>query len=326
MHSSLSHQLFNISNDKEFNKIALEVFNFQYKNISIYREYVNFNNISVNDINHYTKIPFLPIEFFKTHNVVKDLKKVEKTFLSSGTSKSQRSKHHVVKLDIYRKSFLNEFINNYGDPKDWIILGLLPSYIEQGDSSLIYMVDQLMSLSENKHSKYINLNWAQSSSILNKLKGEKVMLFGVSYALLDLAENKLPSLSNWTIIETGGMKGRKKEITRAELHQTLKTSFNVQEIHSEYGMSELLSQAYAKKDGVFSSSKCMKIIIHDLSDPFQIIDNSLTGGINIIDLANLYSCSFIETQDIGKKYNNGKFEVLGRTDNSEIRGCNLLNI
>jgi len=323
--SSLSHQLFKISNDKEFNKIALEVFRFQYKNISIYRNYVNFNNISVKDINHYTKIPFLPIEFYKTHNIVKDLKKVEKTFLSSGTTRSKRSKHHVLKLDIYKKSFLKEFVNNYGDPKDWIILGLLPSYIEQGDSSLIYMVDQLMGLSENKQSKYIDLKWAQSSSNLSKLKGEKVMLFGVSYALLDLAENKLPSLSNWTIIETGGMKGRKKEITRAELHQKLKTAFDVQEIHSEYGMSELLSQAYSKKDGVFSSPKWMKIIIRDLADPFQIIHNNLTGGINIIDLANIYSCSFIETQDIGKKYN-GKFEVLGRTDNSEIRGCNLLTI
>ncbi len=326
MLSPLSQRLFNISNDNEFNKIALEIFNFQYQNISIYRKYVDLKDIVVKEINHYTKIPFLPIEFFKTYNVVKDFKKVEKTFLSSGTTKSQRSKHHVVKLDIYRKSFLKEFINNYGDPKDWIILGLLPSYIEQGDSSLIYMVDQLMSLSKNKHSRYIDLNWAQSSSILNNLKGEKVMLFGVSYALLDLAENKLPSLSNWTIIETGGMKGRKKEITRAELHQTLKTAFDVQEIHSEYGMSELLSQAYAQKDGVFSCPKWMKIMIRDLSDPFQIIDNSLTGGINIIDLANIFSCSFIETQDIGKKYINGKFEVLGRTDNSEIRGCNLLTI
>tara|TARA_Y100000385_G_scaffold181622_1_gene187594 strand:+ start:3394 stop:4374 length:981 start_codon:yes stop_codon:yes gene_type:complete len=324
--SSLSHQLFNISSIKEFNKIALEVFNFQYKNISIYRDYVNLNNISVKDINHYTKIPFLPVEFFKTHDVVKDLQKVEKTFLSSGTTKNKRSKHHVSNLNIYKQSFLKAFTNNYGDPKDWIILGLLPSYIEQGDSSLIYMVDQLMNLSQNKHSKYIDLNWEESSIIFNELKEQKVMLFGVSYALLDLAEQKLPSLNNWTIIETGGMKGRKKEITRSELHQTLKTAFDVNEIHSEYGMSELLSQAYAQNGGLFSSPKWMKIIIRDLADPFQIIDNNLTGGINIIDLANLFSCSFIETQDIGKKYENEKFEVLGRTDNSEIRGCNLLTI
>mgnify|MGYP001189836564 CR=1 FL=1 len=320
------HRIFDIKSDKEFNQIAIKIFNFQFKNIKIYKDYVNQKNISADKINHYTQIPFLPIEFFKTHKVAYDLNHIEKIFLSSGTTKINRSKHYVKSLNLYEKSFLQQFLNVYGDPKDWTILALLPSYLEQGDSSLIYMVDYLIKYSDSINSRYVNINTFKSKTFLNKLKNKKVMLFGVSYALLDLAELKIPSLENWTIIETGGMKGRRKEMTREELHSKLKKSFKVKNIHSEYGMSELLSQCYSKKDGIYNSPKWLKIIIRDLEDPFSQVDNGSIGAVNVIDLANIFSCSFIETQDIGIRYKNNTFKILGRTDHSEIRGCNLLNI
>jgi phenylacetate-coenzyme A ligase PaaK-like adenylate-forming protein len=324
--STLINKIFKISNDHDFNDVALKVFKYQYDNIPIYQDYVKLKNVSKNDVTHFSEIPFLPIQFFKTHPVVNDVNKIEKIFLSSGTTKSSRSKHYIKNLEIYKQSFLNGFKNNYGNPNEWIILALLPSYLEQGDSSLIFMVDQLIKMSQNENSRYIDLKNDNIESSLNKLKSEKVLLIGVSYALLDLAEIIPSSLSRWTIMETGGMKGRRKEIIRDELHLILKKAFDVDCIHSEYGMSELLSQAYSLKDGLFSTPKWMKVIIRDLEDPFNKIEDSSSGGINIIDLANIFSCSFIETQDIGKKNANEKFEVLGRSDHSEIRGCNLLTL
>ena len=326
MLSSSINKIFEISNEVTFNDIALEVFKFQYRNISIYRDYVDLRKNPTDEITHYSQIPFLPIQFFKSHQVVNKDDNIEKTFLSSGTTKSKRSHHHISDLNLYEKSFLEGFKNNYGDPSDWIILALLPSYLEQGDSSLIYMIDHLIQLTENKNSSYINLKNKDVVQVFKRLKNNKVMLIGVSYALLDLAELKLPCLNNWTIMETGGMKGRKKELIRKELHGELKRNFNVDIIHSEYGMTELLSQSYSKGNGIFSSPPWMKIIIRDLEDPSCTVNNLSSGGINIIDLANIYSCSFIETQDVGKKINKENFEVIGRSDNSEIRGCNLLSI
>ena len=326
MLSSLINKIFNISNEENFNTIALEVFNFQYQNIPIYKSYIDLNKIKINEINHFNKIPFLPIQFFKSHNVITNNKSIDKTFLSSGTTKNKRSKHSLHDIEIYKNSFLNGFKKFYGDPQKWTILALLPSYLEQGDSSLTYMVDQLIKLSNNKLSGYLDLENDNIENIIDSLKNENVLLIGVSYALLDLSQKKLPSLKNWTIMETGGMKGRKKEMVRNELHQILKSSFDVKNIHSEYGMTELLSQAYALNNGLFNCPPWMKVMIRDLEDPYNWLSTNSSGGINIIDLANIYSCSFIETQDIGKKYENNSFEVLGRFDNSEIRGCNLLSI
>ena len=326
MLSSSLNKIFEISNDKEFNAIALEIFKYQYVNNSIFKAYVNVHRSKISEIKHYTEIPFLPSQFFKSHDVICKPNNVIKTFLSSGTSLSKRSKHHLTDLNLYGSSFLNGFKKFYGDPKDWIILALLPSYQEQGDSSLIYMVDRLIKQSENKESGYLNIKSKETENKIEKLKTKKVLLIGVSFALLELAEKKLPSLKKWTIMETGGMKGRRKELVREELHHILKSQFDVDTIHSEYGMTELLSQGYAIKNGLFSCPNWMKVLVRDLEDPFSLIKNESSGGLNIIDLANVYSCSFIETQDIGKKHVNGKFEILGRFDNSEIRGCNLLSI
>jgi len=318
-------KIFNIENDEMFNNIALELFQFQYKNVPIYKSYIDINQIKINHIDNHKKIPFLPIQFFKTHNIHAKNKTIQKTFLSSGTTKQKRSKHHLVDINIYKKSFLNSFEKFYGSPKSWTILALLPSYVEQGDSSLIYMVDQLMKLSQSADSQYINNINGSTISTFNKLKQKQVLLIGVSYALLELTEKLDIPAENWTIMETGGMKGKRKEIIRKELHDKLKNSFGVENIHSEYGMTELLSQAYAKKNGVFHTPPWMKVLIRDLEDPYSFLNNEKSGGINIIDLANVYSCSFIETQDLGKIHQDGSFEVLGRFDNAEIRGCNLLS-
>jgi len=318
-------KIFNIENDEMFNNIALELFQFQYKNVPIYKSYIDINQIKINHIDNYKKIPFLPIQFFKTHDIHAKDKTIQKTFLSSGTTKQNRSKHHLADINIYKKSFLNCFEKFYGSPESWVILALLPSYVEQGDSSLIYMVDQLMKLSKNPDSQYINNISESTLSTFNKLKQKQVLLIGVSYALLELAEKLAITAENWVIMETGGMKGKRKEIIRKELHDKLKNSFSVENIHSEYGMTELLSQAYAKKNGVFHTPTWMKVLIRDLEDPYSFLTNKKSGGINIIDLANVHSCSFIETQDLGKTHQDGSFEVLGRFDNAEIRGCNLLS-
>ena len=318
-------KIFNIENDEMFNNIALELFQFQYKNVPIYKSYIDINRIKINDIDNYKKIPFLPIQFFKTHNIHAKNKTIQKTFLSSGTTKQNRSKHHLVDINIYKESFLNCFEKFYGSPESWTILALLPSYVEQGDSSLIFMVDQLMKSSQNTDSQYINDINKSTISTFNKLKQKQVLLIGVSYALLELTETLDIPVENWAIMETGGMKGKRKEIIRKELHDKLKNSFGVKNIHSEYGMTELLSQAYAKKNGAFHTPPWMKVLIRDLEDPYSFLNNEKTGGINIIDLANVYSCSFIETQDLGKIHQDGSFQVLGRFDNAEIRGCNLLS-
>ena len=322
---SLSKRIFNISNEDEFNSIALEVFEFQYKNIPVYKKYVDLVKSQKKSINHYKEIPFLPINFFKNNNIIADNSKIEKTFLSSGTGKINRSKHLVKDLELYEQSFSSGYKHFYSDPKEWTILALLPSYLEQGDSSLIYMVDNLINKSENPESNYINYDLDVLNNLILKLKNKNVLLIGVSYALLELSELDSFDLENWIVMETGGMKGNRKEMVRQELHQQLKKAFNVDAIHSEYGMTELLSQAYSKKNGLFKTPPWMKFIIRDFEDPYSFAKINSSGGINIIDLANIYSCSFIETRDIGKEIEKDSFEILGRFDHSEVRGCNLLS-
>lgn len=321
----LSKRIFNISNEDEFNSIALEVFDFQYKNIPVYKKYVDLVKSQTKSINDYKEIPFLPIDFFKSNHIIADNSKIEKTFLSSGTGNTIRSKHLVKDLKLYEQSFSAGYKHFYSDPKEWTILALLPSYLDQGDSSLIYMVNNFIKKSENPESNYINYDLDVLKNLILKLKNKNVLLIGVSYALLELSELESFNLENWVIMETGGMKGRRKEMVRQELHQQLKKAFNVDAIHSEYGMTELLSQAYSKKNGVFKTPPWMKFIIRDFEDPYSLAKINSSGGINIIDLANIYSCSFIETQDIGKEVEKDSFEILGRFDQSEVRGCNLLS-
>lgn len=321
----LSKRIFNISNEDEFNSIALEVFDFQYKNIPVYKKYVDLVKSQTKSINDYKEIPFLPIDFFKSNHIIADNSKIEKTFLSSGTGNTIRSKHLVKDLKLYEQTFSAGYKHFYSDPKEWTILALLPSYLDQGDSSLIYMVNKFIKKSENPESNYINYDLDVLKNLILKLKNKNVLLIGVSYALLELSELESFNLENWVIMETGGMKGRRKEMVRQELHQQLKKAFNVDAIHSEYGMTELLSQAYSKKNGLFKTPPWMKFIIRDFEDPYSLAKINSSGGINIIDLANIYSCSFIETQDIGKEVEKDSFEILGRFDQSEVRGCNLLS-
>ena len=319
---SLINKIFSIKNETDFNSVALEVFNFQYQNTAIYSSYIDL--FKSKKIEHYLDIPFLPIQFFKSCKVIAKKHSIEKIFQSSGTTQSNRSQHHIHNLTLYEESFKIGFKNLYGDISEWTVLALLPSYLEQGESSLIYMVNHFIEKGSSE-SRYIDFKFDSIKLLSDKLRDKKVLLIGVTYALLDLAEKGSVDLKNWVIMETGGMKGRRKEIIRKELHKQLKSSFNVDFIHSEYGMTELLSQAYSKGNGLFSSPPWMKIIIRDFEDPFSYKKPHSSGGINIIDLANIYSCSFIETQDIGKEFSNGEFEILGRFDKAEVRGCNLLS-
>ena len=319
---SLINKIFSIKNETDFNSVALEVFNFQYQNTAIYRSYIDL--FKSKKIEHYLDIPFLPIQFFKSCKVIAKKHSIEKIFQSSGTTQSNRSQHHIHNLTLYEESFKIGFKNLYGNISEWTVLALLPSYLEQGESSLIYMVNHFIEKGSSE-SRYIDFKFDSIKLLSDKLRDKKVLLIGVTYALLDLAEKGSVDLKNWVIMETGGMKGRRKEIIRKELHKQLKSSFNVDFIHSEYGMTELLSQAYSKGNGLFSSPPWMKIIIRDFEDPFSYKKPHSSGGINIIDLANIYSCSFIETQDIGKEVSNGEFEILGRFDKAEVRGCNLLS-
>ena len=332
------NKIFDLKNNENFEEVSLQIFNYQAKNNLIYKQYLKYLKINPEKIKSTNKIPFLPIEFFKSHKVVCNFNKNQKyiQFKSSGTTSASskiasfiqlnRSTHFVNKISVYEKSFIHGFSSFYGNIEDYTILALLPSYLEQGDSSLVYMVDKLISLSKNKDSGFYLNNLDQLADKLNTLinNKQKIILFGVSYALLDFAERFNFNQNETIIIETGGMKGRREELTRTELHERLKNSLGVKTIHSEYGMTELLSQAYSVGNEIFETTNTMKILIRDTNDPFNYLPNEKTGGINIIDLANLYSCSFIETKDLGKLRPNNKFEILGRFDNSDIRGCNLL--
>lgn len=322
---SLKNQIFNIKTEQEFNEITLEIFNHQYTNNLVYNEFCKLLKVLPSQVTTINQIPFLPIEFFKTHIVKTGKFKEEQTFLSSGTSGQQQSKHFVKDVSLYEKSYQKTFKQFYGDIKNYCILALLPSYLEREGSSLIYMIADLINKSEHSESGFFLKNESKMIDLLQKLvkNDQKTILFGVSFALLDLAEKHKIDLSNVIIMETGGMKGKRKEITREELHGIYKNSFNASKIHSEYGMTELLSQAYSKGNGIFTCPNWMRILIRDVNDPFNYLRHNKIGGINVIDLANINSCSFIATQDLGKITDNS-FEVLGRFDNSDLRGCNLL--
>ncbi len=317
--------------------MALKVFRFQYENNKLYREFCEFLKVEKGNVKSLQQIPFLPIQFFKSHDVLSSSDAIQETFTSSGTTsplapkggiETSRSKHLVTDVTLYEQSYRLVFSEFYGNIEDYSILALLPSYLEREGSSLIYMVNDLIQLSNNENSGFYLNNYDELISKLIELdnSGQNVLLIGVTYALLDLIERQNFQLKNTIIMETGGMKGKRKEIIREELHVQLCKGFGVAAIHSEYGMTELLSQAYSLGNGLFECPNWMQVLIRDTEDALTYVASGKTGGINVIDLANINSCSFIATQDLGKKYDNNSFEVLGRFDNSDIRGCNLMVI
>jgi len=320
--------IFTISSQKQFEKIALKVFRFQYENNLVYREFCDLLKTDPQKVKSLHQIPFLPIQFFKSHNVVSNNNPIQTTFTSSGTTGTITSRHLVTDVSIYEESYRKGFSQFYGNIEDYVVLALLPSYLEREGSSLIHMVDDLIQLTNNDNSGFYLNNHHELIQKLIELDeaGQNVILIGVTYALLDLIEKRTFQLKHTIIMETGGMKGKRKEMIREELHEQLCNGFGVPTIHSEYGMTELLSQAYSLGNGIFECPSWMQIHIRDTEDALTYINGGKTGGINVIDLANINSCSFIATQDLGKKYPNNSFEVLGRFDNSDIRGCNLMVI
>jgi hypothetical protein len=318
------NNVFKINSINEFNEISLKIFRFQAQYNSVYKSYLELLNINPETIKNVSEIPFLPIEFFKTHTV-NCSPTHEKIFLSSGTTQHNRSKHHVAQLTVYEQSFLQGFQHFYNHPSNYCILALLPNYIEQGDSSLVYMAEKLIALSNDNDSGFFLHEFEKMSAIIHEKnkQGKQCLLIGVTYALIDFAEKCTSLLANTIVMETGGMKGRKQELIREEVHRILKNGFGLTTIHSEYGMTELLSQAYSKGDGIFNTPPWMKVLTRSVNDPFSYTTEK-SGALNIIDLANVYSCSFIATQDVGKTHPDGSFEVLGRIDNSDVRGCSLM--
>lgn len=318
-------KIFNIQNEEDFKQTAIEVFQFQYKNVKIYRDFCDLLKTNPRKVESLEDIPFLPIEIFKTHKVIAKNLPAETVFVSSGTTGQITSRHYVAHTDLYEQSFIKAFTSVYGPVSDYAILALLPSYLERKGSSLIYMVNDLIEQTENIHSGFYLNEMEELTQKIHYLeeKMQKTILIGVSYALLDLIEQNQFHLKNTIVMETGGMKGRRREMIKEELHSILKSGFGVDRIHSEYGMTELLSQAYSTGDGIFNTPLWMRILTRDTEDATTYITGQ-TGGINVIDLANLYSCAFIATQDLGKVFPDNSFEVLGRFDTSDIRGCNLM--
>ncbi len=320
--------IFHIASKKEFEKITLKVFRYQYDNNLVYQNFCNLLKKNKTNVKSISEIPFLPIQFFKTHEVISSTAPVQITFTSSGTTGMTTSRHLVTDLNFYEQSFRLGFSQFYGNIEDYVVLALLPSYLEREGSSLIYMAEDLIKSSNHPESGFYLHNYDELIEKLIALdnSGQNVILLGVTYALLDLIEKQDFHLKNTIIMETGGMKGKRREIIREELHNLLCKGFGVSKIHSEYGMTELLSQAYSLGDGIFECPPWMEILIRDTEDALSYVAEGKTGGINVIDLANINSCSFIATQDLGKKNPNHSFEVLGRFDNSDIRGCNLMVI
>ena len=313
----MQNTIFNIRNQEEFKQAALAVFKHQFKNNKVYRSFCDLLYIHPSDVTKVEEIPFLPIQFFKSRKVLSSLEEIEETFTSSGTTGSLTSKHFVTDINLYKESYLKGFAHFYGNIEDYVVLALLPNYLERNGSSLVYMVDDLIQKSNNTESGFYLDNIEELAKKLVELdkKGQKTLLIGVSFALLDLIEMQQFKLKNTIIMETGGMKGRRRELIRAELHQLLQSGFGVSEIHSEYGMTELLSQGYSNGNGVFDTPPWMKILTRDTEDALTIQQVEKTGGINVIDLANYNSCAFIATQDLGKVHQNGTFEIIGRFDN-----------
>ncbi len=325
--SEIRTRIFSIRNDEDFVRSALEIFRYQALKNPVYLELVRYLGVDPVKVNDLAEIPFLPINFFKDHRIISGHERpVQKTFLSSGTTGTVPSSHFITDLDLYEGSFTRSFRLFYGDPENYRFLALLPGYLERQDSSLVYMMDFFIRKTKQNGSGFFLHDIESLVQCLQDgtAEGIRTILFGASYALHDFAGQYKASLDNVMIMETGGMKGRRKEMIREELHEVLCSSFNAKSIHSEYGMTELLSQAYSQGGGIFRAPPWMKILIRDPNDPMSILPPGQSGGINIIDLANLHSCSFIATQDLGRLHDDGSFEVLGRFDDSDIRGCNLL--
>ena len=318
--------IFDINTEAAFEEMALSVFRVQYAENLVYREFCDYLKVNPAEVIQLTDIPFLPISFFKFKEIISKGKKSEAIFTSSGTTGDLTSKHLVSDIRIYEQSFRKAFSLFYGNINDYCVLALLPSYLERKGSSLIYMVDDLIKQSGHEKSGFYlnNLEGLQNQLLQLEASGARTLLIGVSFALLDLAEKHPLNLNHTIVMETGGMKGRRKELIREELHRILKSGFGVSQIHSEYGMTELLSQGYSKGNGSFEVPPWMKIMIRDTEDPMTYLPVGKSGGMNIIDLANINSCAFIATQDLGRLQQDGSFEVLGRFDNSDIRGCNLM--
>jgi phenylacetate-coenzyme A ligase PaaK-like adenylate-forming protein len=319
--------IFKIRDKRTFRATALKVFHYQARHTPVYREYIQTLGIDPSRIDEPEEIPFLPIEFFKSHRVIGEGKDAGAIFESSGTTGTTPSRHHVADTALYRESFTRGFEAFYGDPGRYCIVALLPSYLERKGSSLVYMMDHLITQSAHPESGFYLDDLGALSEILQKRNHDRTptLLIGVSFALLDLAENHPMKMGEQlTIMETGGMKGRRTEMIRSELHQRLKEAFGLPTTHSEYGMTELLSQAYSSGKGRFQTPPWMKVLVRDPNDPLSLLSTGQAGGINVIDLANIYSCSFIATGDLGKTHRDGGFEILGRFDHSDIRGCNLM--
>ncbi|MDQ0783016.1 acyl transferase [Chryseobacterium sp. W4I1] len=322
--------IFSIQTNQDFLSAALATFRYQYENVEIYRKFVDFLNVNPDQVNSLINIPFLPIEMFKNHQILDKNANADLFFQSSGTTQMNLSKHYIADTNLYEESIYKSFEQFIGKPEDFIFLGLLPSYLEKQNSSLIYMVDYLMKKSAKPENGYFLYNHSELFELLNQLKNKKVILFGVSFALLDFLDSveslklSVSESQSLTVIETGGMKGRKEEMTKDELLKILQNGFKTEKIYSEYSMTELLSQAYSLGNNEYQCPNWMKIMIRNAEDPFSYEQEGRTGAVNIIDLANTHSCSFIATQDLGKTLPGDRFQVLGRIDHSDIRGCSLL--
>jgi len=322
----MQNKIFNIQTPEDFKQVAFSVFRHQFENNKVYRSFCDLLYIHPSDVHALEDIPFLPIEFFKSKKIISSLEEVQEVFTSSGTTGSITSKHYVTDIELYKESYLQGFAHFYGNIEDYTVVALLPNYLERKGSSLVYMVADLIQRSKNNKSGFYlnNIEELAQKLIKNDKKGQKTLLIGVSFALMDLIKKCQFELKNTIIMETGGMKGRRKELVRDELHAFLQQGFGVATIHSEYGMTELLSQGYSRGNGIFQTPPWMKVVTRDTEDALTIQKIGKTGGINIIDLANYNSCAFIATQDLGKVHQNGTFEIIGRFDNSDIRGCNLM--
>ncbi|ROI14049.1 LuxE/PaaK family acyltransferase [Epilithonimonas hominis] len=325
----MKQNIFDIKTEEDFRTACLETFRYQYENLKVYRKFVDYLNINPSSINQVSDIPFLPIEMFKNHLVLDKNAEAENYFQSSGTTQMNRSKHYIADFSLYEESIYKSFEQFIGKPEDYIFLGLLPNYSENPHSSLIYMIDFLIKKSNKPENGYFLYNHQELFNLLQTLSDKKVILFGVSFALLDFLDychansQTLQFSQTLTVIETGGMKGRKEEMTKDELLKIFQNGFKTDKIYSEYSMTELLSQAYSLGENIYKSPNWMKILVRNTEDPFSYVEEGRTGAINIIDLANRHSCAFLATQDLGKS-ENGSFQVLGRIDHSDIRGCSLL--
>jgi phenylacetate-coenzyme A ligase PaaK-like adenylate-forming protein len=326
MQGEWKHKILNVTNSG-FESLALGLFQFQYKENPVYQAYVKALRVDPGSVNSISSIPFLPIHFFKSHEIKTAEFDPEVVFESSGTTGSINSRHLVKDKSWYTEVFTGIFEKTYGTINEYCILGLLPSYLERNNSSLVYMVNSLVERSNHPQSGFYLDEHEKLFNVLSELEKQeqKTILVGVTFGLLDFAEKYSLKLKNTIIMETGGMKGRREEMIREDVHAILKDAFGVPVIHSEYGMTELLSQAYSKGNGIFKTPQCMKVLVRDDEDPL-LVRQSGNGLINVIDLANIYSCCFIATDDIGKLYADGSFEVLGRMDGSDLRGCSLLAV